>query len=134
MMSCTIFQRNTDLLIIYQNINNFTQETLYPSFISKKNGMVSIANFFWNNNFFQYFHYFQVSEVCNISSKYWLLNKSANKTLLHKTSYAPPFFQIKFVLSIAQSFRNIHFLLHFWYFWQWLRCAIFQINTNLLTI
>ena len=38
-----------------------------------------------------------------------------------------------FVLSIAQVFRNIHFLPHDNYFSQWIKCAWFQINTDLLT-
>ena len=89
-MSCTIFQRNTVLLIIYQNINKFTQETLYPSFISKKkkNRMVSIANFFWNNHFFSIFSLFlKVGEVFNNSNKCWFPNRSVNKIFLHKTPY-----------------------------------------------
>ena len=132
-----------------------------------------------------------MSEVCNIWSKCWLPNKSANKIYLHKTHYTPPLLQIKmfcslsqnlwetstftflvfltvdevcyildkyqppnnlakhhyfytrdfisllhfkyrFAHSIADSCRNIHFLLHFYEFWQGMRCAIFQINTNLL--
>ena len=36
----------------------------------------------------------------------------------------------KVVLSIAQGFRNIHFLTYFYYFAQWIRCAMFQINTD----
>ena len=36
----------------------------------------------------------------------------------------------KVVLSIAQVFRNIHFLTHFYYFALWMRCAMFQINTD----
>ena len=45
-------------------------------------------------------------------------------TLLH--------FKIKSVLSIAEDFRNIHFLPHFHYFHQWMGFAIFQINTKFL--
>ena len=44
------------------------------------------------------------------------------------------YFQEKIVLSIADAFKNIHFLLRFHWFSQWMRCAIFQINTNLLII
>ena len=67
--------------------NNLTQETLYPSFISKKT-VVSIANLFRNNHFFPIFSLFlKVGEVCNISNKCWFLNKSANKIFLHKTPY-----------------------------------------------
>ena len=38
------------------------------------------------------------------------------------------------MLSIAQDFRKIHFLTHFCYFPQWMRCAIFQIKSDLLVI
>ena len=91
MISCKIFQRNTDLLTIYQNINDLTQETLYPSFVSKKqkkkwNGLH--RNFFLKQSFFSIFSLFlKVGEVCNISNKCWFLNKSANKIFLHKTPY-----------------------------------------------
>ena len=44
------------------------------------------------------------------------------------------YFEKKIALSISESFRNIHFLLHFHYSWQWIRSAIFKINTNLLII
>ena len=37
-----------------------------------------------------------VNEVCNISNKYWLPNKSAKKILLHKTHYTPLSFQKKY--------------------------------------
>ena len=38
------------------------------------------------------------------------------------------------VFSIAKVFRNIIFLTHFSYFWLWVRCGMFQINTDLLVI
>ena len=41
-------------------------------------------------------------------------------------------FEKKLALSMASVFRNIHFLQHFDYFWQWLRFLIFQINANFL--
>ena len=56
----------------------------------------------------------KISEVCNISDKCWLLSKSANKMLLQKAPYTPPLFQKNFVLSIAESFRDIHFLPQFY--------------------
>ena len=70
-----MFQKNTDFLI-NQLKNLFIQDTLYPSFISKK----------------------------------------------------------KFTFPMVKDFRNIQFLPHFYQFLQWLRCAIFQININLLVI
>ena len=39
----------------------------------------------------------------------------------------------KNVLSTAEDFRNIYFLQHFDQFSQWMRCAIFYINTGILT-
>ena len=35
-MRCAMFKLYANILVIHQNINIFTQETLYPSFISKK--------------------------------------------------------------------------------------------------
>ena len=43
-------------------------------------------------------------------------------------------FEKKLVLSIEDIFTNIDFLPNFYLFSQWIRCAIFQINTNLLII
>ena len=88
MMSCTIFQRNTDLLMIYQNINTFIQEALYPSFISKKKWNGLHRKFLLIQSFFSIFSLFlKVGEVCNISNKCWFPNKSVNKIFLHKTPY-----------------------------------------------
>ena len=123
---------NTDLLVIYQNINNFTQEALYPSSISKKNGALHHKCFLKHPLFTTFSLFLKVSEVCNVSSKCWLPNKSANKIFLHKKPYTPPLFQKKIVLFIADAFKNIHFSLYFYYFSQWLRCAILQIKTSLL--
>ena len=133
-MMCAIFQINTNLLLIQQNINTFRQETLYPSFISKKNRRSPSQTFSKQPLFTTFSLFLTVSEVCNISNKCGLLNKSANKIFLDRTPYTPPSFQKKIALSIAKSFRNILFLPHFYQFSQWLRCAIFQINTDLLVI
>ena len=87
-MSCTIFQRNTDLLVIYQNINNFTQDTLHPSFIlGKKIGVLHCKSFSKHPLFTTFSLFLKVSEVCNISNKCWFPNKSVNKIFLHKTPY-----------------------------------------------
>ena len=57
---------------------------------------LSIANIFQNIQFLPHFHYvLTVSEVCNNSKKYWLLNKSATKIFLQKTPYTAPSFQQK---------------------------------------
>ena len=52
--TCAIFQINTKL-IIKQNINFFTQETLYLSFISKNKLALSITNVFRNIHFGHFF-------------------------------------------------------------------------------
>ena len=49
-----------------------------------------------------------------------------------QNTYTPPSFPKKKLLSIADAFRKIHFSPPFYQFSQWMRCAIFQINTNLL--
>ena len=43
-------------------------------------------------------------------------------------------FKKKLTFSVTESFRNIHFLPHINKFSQWIRCTIFQINTDLLVI
>ena len=75
--------------------------------------------------------FLKVSEVCNISNKCWFPNISPNKIFSRKTPYTPPLLQKGFALSVAEYFRNFQFL-PFLYFTQWMRCAIFQINANLL--
>ena len=45
----------------------------------------------------------------------------------------PPYFTKKFALSIAESFKNIHFLPHFYQFSEWMNCTMFQIKTNFQT-
>ena len=71
----------------------FTQDTLQPSFISKKIAL-STAESLTNIHFLRYFSPFlTVSEISNISNKYWLPYKSATKMLLHKTPDTAPSFQ-----------------------------------------
>ena len=68
---------------------------------------LSIVNVFSKDPIFTTFSVFlKVSEVCNISSKYWLPNKLANKTFLYKTPYAPPFFQIKMCALHRRIFQK----------------------------
>ena len=94
--------------------------------------------FFETFTFYTTFSLFlTISEVSNISNKDWLPNRSATKLLLHRTPDTVYSFQwetcaLKFVLSIAQVFRNIHLLPHASLFSQWMRCAVFQIYTDLL--
>ena len=62
----------------------------------------------------------------------FLINQ-LQKYLYRKHLTLPLHSNKNFVLSIAQVFRNIHFLPHDNYFSQWIKCAWFQINTDLLT-
>ena len=71
---CAVFQIKIDRLVIYQNLNIFTQETFYPSFISKKNGPLHRKRFPKHLLFTTFSLFLTVSEVCNISNKYWLPN------------------------------------------------------------
>ena len=85
-MSCTIFQMNTGLLVIYQNINNFTRSFISLIYFGK-NGALH-RKCFSKQSFFSTFSLFlKVGEVCNISNKCWFPNKSVNKIFLHKTPY-----------------------------------------------
>ena len=45
-----------------------------------------------------------VNEVCNISNKYWLSNKSAIKIFLHKTPDTAPWFQQKICVVQCRNF------------------------------
>ena len=129
-MSCTIFQRNTDLLVIYQNIINFTQETLYPSFILKKIGGLHRKCFSKQSFFPPIFSLFlKVGEVSTISNKCWFPNKSVNKLV-----YTRHLTLLKVVLSIAEGFRKVDFLPHFYLISKTMRCEMFQINTDLVKV
>ena len=55
-MKWAIFQINADFLMIYQNINILTHETLYPFFYQKKLALFTV-NVFQNIHFFPNFHY-----------------------------------------------------------------------------
>ena len=104
----------------YQPPNNlekyqyFYTRNLYPSFISKKIGAVHCKHFSEHS-------IFQMNSDFLIN--HFMLHLIR---LLHSNK--------KFVLSIAQVFRNIYFLPHANKSSQWIRCAIFQIETDLLVI
>ena len=129
-----IIQIYTDLLVIYQNFNTFAQETLYLSIIWKIIGTLHRKSFLKHPLFATFSLFWKVSEVCIISNKYWLSNKSANKIFLHKTPCTLLYFKQNFSLSIAEPFRNIHFLQHIYKSSQGIKCAIFQVKTKLLVI
>ena len=134
-MRCAIFQINTNLLITERNINIFAQETLYLSFILKKILALSIANIIQNIHFSPHFHYFyqwvrflifQINTdfLINQLQKYFYTKHLT--LLLHSNK--------KVVLLIAEGFRKIDFLPHFYLISQRMRCAILQINTDLVKV
>ena len=126
-MRCALFQINTDLLVIYQNINISTQKTLTLSFISKNKLALLIANFFWNIQFLP------VNEICNISNEYCLFDKSA-KEIFNTRDFAP---FLRFKKKCAGHYRSFYkhpLFPHFYQFSRRMRCVIFQISTNILLI
>ena len=143
----------------YQLVSNLAKQYFYTrDFISllhfRKVGTLHHKRFSKHPLFTVFSRFWTVSEACNISNKYWLLNKSPRKTFFHKTPFASPFFKNvvfsiaevsrsiyflpffiskkKLLLSIAELFRNTHFLPHFYAFSYWMRSAKFQIKVNLL--
>ena len=94
-MWCAIFEINTSLLIINQT-SIFLHKRLYipPSF-RKKNCALQRKRFSKHLLFATFYLFLKVGEVCNISSKCWLPNKSANKIFLQKTPDAAPAYQRK---------------------------------------
>ena len=126
-MRCALFQINTDLLVIYQNINISTQQTLTLSFISKNKLAFLIANFFRNMQLLP------VNEICNISNEYCLFDKSA-KEIFNTRDFAP---FLRFKKKCALHFRSFYkhpLFPHFYQFSRRMRCVIFQISTNILLI
>ena len=103
--------------------------------MSKKKLALSIANIFRNIYFLTHFNYFWqwVRFLIFQINTDFLINQLTNY-FLRKTPYNIPSFLKKVLFSIAETLRNIHFLTHFYYFSKWMRCALFQINTNLLLI
>ena len=111
-------------------IKYFSTRRLIPLLYFKKKIALSIAEL----EFLQHFLLLvTVSEVCNISNKYYLLIDQLKKRFY--TRYLRLFLHFKTtVLYIAEAFTNIHFLPHFYLFSRRMTCAIFRINTNLLVI
>ena len=69
-MRCVKFKISTYLLVIYQQINIFTRDTLYPSFIPKKIGTLHRKLFLKHPLFTTFSLFLKVPQVCNISNKY----------------------------------------------------------------
>ena len=99
-MRCPIFQINNNLLITERNINIFTQETLYPSFISKKNSALQRKHFSKHPHFTQFLLFLTVRKVLifQINTDF-LINHLQNlfffAQLFYKTPYTAPSFQQK---------------------------------------
>ena len=109
----------------------FTEFLKISTFSSKK----------WNTIKHQIKHYIQHHIMHHIRKyikfKIYTLVPSW-KTIDHtiiftQESLHPSFISKKnFALSMAEAFRKINFLPRAYQFSQWMRCAIFQINTDLL--
>ena len=112
----------------------FLHKTPYTPFLFQVKICVLHRRIFQKHPLFITFLVFlTVDEVCYISDKYQPPNNLAKHQYFYTRDFISlPHFKYRFALSIADSFRNIHFLLRFYKFWQWMRCAIFQINTYLL--
>ena len=84
----------------YQPLNNIAKHQYFYTrdFISlfhfDKILALSIAKVFETSSIY-HISLLTVSEVCNISNKHYLVNKSANETFFHKAPYTLPPFQNK---------------------------------------
>ena len=122
----------------YQPPNKWTKYQCFfkKNSFRKKIGALHREHFSKNPLFPPFSLFLTVSEVFNISNKYWLLiliNQLQKyfytkhlTLLLHSNK--------KVVLSIAEGFRKIDFLPHFYLISQKMRCAIFQINSDLVKV
>ena len=97
----------------YQPPNNwtkcqyfYTKDLLFLLHFENKLAL-SVAKIFQNLHFlFPFSLFLTVSEVCNISNKYWLPNKSATKMFLHETPYTVPSFQQKYLGLDRRRFQK----------------------------
>ena len=126
-MKCETFQINNNLLIGQQNNNSLTKESLYLSFTSKKSDSLFYKGFSKHARFTTYSLFWTVlrSEILN---KCRLPTKSAKK-YFYSGNLAPLLNVTKIALPCCRNIWEYPLLLHFY----WVRCAIFQINTDLLT-
>ena len=76
---------------------------------------------------------FTMNEVCCVSNKYQPSTSLMKYQYFYKRDFISLLhFKIKFALFMSKVVPNIHFIPHFYYFWQWVRFVIFQINTDFL--
>ena len=126
-MRCPIFQINTNLLISGRNINIFY---IIISFWKKAGALPGKP--FQNIHFLFYLSLFlTVGFVIFQINTHFLRNQLQN-IFGKNTVSCSLILTKKFALSIAKGFRKIDLLPHFYLISQRMRCAIFQINTDLL--
>ena len=73
-MRCAIFHRNTNLLIIWRNVNIFTQVTLHPSIISGKKWRSPLQTFFETSTFYHLFTIFKRFVIFEVNADF-LINQ-----------------------------------------------------------
>ena len=94
--------------------NNFTQDILHSYFISEKAFAFSIADAFRNIHFFIFLLVFTEDEVCHISNRYQPPNNLAEYQYFYTRDFISLLhFEKILALSIANVFRDIHFLQNF---------------------
>ena len=131
-----MLQVNADFLINQRQNKIFSHKTPYTSTSFPKTFCALYCRFFQKYPLFTTFLLvFTGNEVCNISNK----NQTPSNLAKYQYFCTRDFIsllhsKIKLTLSIAQVFRNIHFLPYDNQFSQCVKCVIFQINTNLLVI
>ena len=106
--------------------NNFRQDTLHSPFISKKKKKTDCAlhrRYFWKHPLFTTFWLVLWMEVCYISNKYQPPSNLAKYQYFYTRDFVSLLHFIKknkkkmaLSISIANVFRNIHFLPYFHYF------------------
>ena len=65
-MRCPMFEKSTDLLVIYQYINIFTPDTLYTSIIWKKNLRSPSHKFFESSTFYNTWVRFVIFQMLDL--------------------------------------------------------------------
>ena len=104
-MRCAMFQVNAYLLVIYQNINIFTQEALYSPFISEKivafnRKLFSKYPFFTTFSLFQLWFRFLIFEI----STDLLINQLKN--IIAQGTIHPSFILKKQKINKKQKAKN----------------------------
>ena len=104
----------------------------------KKKMALSIANSFQNIHFLPHFHYFYQwvrLVIFQINTDFLInqLQKYFYAIILQNTLHCS-FIPTKRLCSRSQGFRQIDFLLHFCLISERMRCAIFQINADLVKV